>query len=80
MKMKSEHFNYIREKMQAHLSDYNIRRKYYNEMGKSDERFGWDLFNAAIPSQWVCQTLYPYLHDAHIGTAIRRIIKELDSV
>lgn len=42
-----------------------------------DMRHRWDLLYAANLSQWAIATLYKYLNDTHIDTALRSIVPPL---
>jgi hypothetical protein len=60
------------------------RRAEYAAKGLSDKRYRWDLSylsgNANNPescTRFVCDTLYTYLNDSHIDTALRSIVKPL---
>jgi len=71
MKMTTEHYQFIKEKMIRRCKDVTFR----NDCLLSPMRYRWDLFNLAIPVSWVCKNLYPYLNDDHIDTALRKITK-----
>ena len=43
-----------------------------------DKRFVWDLFSAAKLTSFACDTLYKYLDDSHIETALHKVARELD--
>ena len=51
-----------------------------NNLGKDhEERWRWDLLFAAkrfMPENFICGVLYKYLNDAHIDTALKKIVKE----
>lgn len=42
-----------------------------------DKRYRWDLFWAAGLSQFTVDTLYRYIADPHIDSALRSIVKPL---
>jgi hypothetical protein len=78
MKIKPEHYDYIKnsidsldkEKVKIHKSlGYGIDR---------EKRFIWDLFNAAKLYIYASNVLYKYLNDSHIETALYKIVKELE--
>ena len=52
-------------------------RERYQSAGLSDKRFRWDLANAAGLIPFFCDTLYQYMNDEHIDTALRSIVKPL---
>ena len=77
MKMKKEHFEYLKgiydatgqQIIKDHL-DFIIHE------GKSKnplERLRWDFINSRVGSKYTCSVLYPYLKDNHIDTALRKI-------
>lgn len=62
----------------------NITPTYYkdNAIGKDHaKRFRWDAFRAAQiegnTMTWVCNNLYPTMHDTHIDTALRKAVAEV---
>jgi hypothetical protein len=93
MKIKPEHFEIIKKAIEPH--DTTENRAIYREgrfhkaatTKDVNKRYRWDLFwhaqrlaNPFGPSvKWVCDTLYPYLDDDHIDTALRSIVKPLEA-
>jgi len=78
MKIKSEHFEYLCDAVAKY--DTDIRRSNYAAAGLSTRRFQWDLVRHAGLMPWICDTLYKYLNDNHIQTALNRIIKPLEAI
>ena len=39
----------------------------------------WQLLREARALPWVCDTLYSYLNDDHIDTALRHVVRTLES-
>lgn len=85
MKITTEHFEIIAEAIKPF--DTPEARKAYNErdipraeyVKDIDKRYRWDLFWAAVHyNQWLGDTIRGYA-DAHIDTALRQIVKPLDS-
>jgi hypothetical protein len=84
MKIKQEHFDYLKKVIEPH--DGQFHRSRYIEAGYTDKQYRWDLLRYALkqanPDQpsthWVCDNLYSYMNDTHIDTALRKIIKPLD--
>ena len=76
MKIQASHYEHLAAAV-APL-DTAERRAGYVAAGLSDKRYHWDLTYAASLTPWICSTLYPYLNDDHIDTALRRIIPPLD--
>ena len=72
MKMKTAHFDHIAEKIAA--LDSPALRAAYRNAGLSLKRYQWDMTWKAGLSAYICDTLYPYLNDDHIQTALNRII------
>ena len=75
MKMKPEHFEYLKSTLSPYDTDFS--RSLYAEYGFSTRRFQWDLVRHAGIMDWLCNTLYQYLNDDHIQTALNRIIKPI---
>jgi hypothetical protein len=72
MKMQTAHFDHIAEKIAA--LDTPALRAAYRDAGLSLKRYQWDMTWKAGLSAYICDTLYPYLNDDHIQTALNRII------
>jgi hypothetical protein len=75
MKMQSAHFDHIAEQIAA--LDTPALRAAYRDAGLSLKRYQWDVTWKAGLSAYICNTLYPYLNDDHIQTALNRIVSEL---
>ena len=67
MKMLPEHF----EHMRAALAPINTGRP----DGVTLRRYQWDLVRQAGLIPWLCDTLYKYLNDEHVQTALNRLVK-----
>lgn len=76
MKIQASHYEHLAAAV-APL-DTPERRAAYVAAGASSTRYRWDLTYATSLTPWICSTLYPYLNDEHIDTALRRIIPPLD--
>ncbi len=50
----------------------------YRAAGLSDKRLHWDCLRAAGLTPWLCGSLYKYLNDDHIDTALRAYFKKLE--
>ena len=81
MKIKPEHYAHMKNAIAALPREKVLLHK---EALKDDPRvkdlemrFRWDLQYAAKLSPWVSETLYSYLNDTHIDTAMRSIVKDL---
>ena len=89
MKMKKEHFEYISQKINAILDDKGrdavIAAYESGNFPRSDRvlslqtRFNLDLFYAAGLTRFACDTLYKYLDDTHIETALKRICPKIEN-
>ena len=81
MKMTTEHYNYIKERIDKVIAENpGVVESYKNndfpraELTKDKtKRFCFDLLRASVPSKWICDELYPYIADPHIYTALKRI-------
>lgn len=75
MKMQSAHFGHMAEKINA--LDTPALRAAYRDAGLSLKRYQWDITRQVGLIPFVCDTLYKYLDDTHIQTALNRIIPAL---
>ena len=83
MKMKTEHYDYIKHEIDNLFKRYN-KENLINEYSKGlfpksdrvkdlQERFCFDLVFRAGLSKYFCENLYSYLNDKHIYTALKKI-------
>lgn len=82
MKIKAEHFNHIKAALVPMAHDIAAKRRFLVSEGKAkdvDKRLRWDMMYDANLTKWVCDNLYSYMDDSHIDTALRSIVKELES-
>ena len=81
MKITATHYkvleNGIKEKHTDMLANHTQDYTKYLAAGYSDKRIGWDLLHAAKLTPFVCDTLYKYLNDTHIDTAVLAIMKTI---
>jgi len=75
MKMTQEHFLHMAQALEKFNTDYYRSR--YAASGLTTRRFQWDAVRAAGLTPWLCDTLYKYLDDNHIQTALNRIISPI---
>jgi len=84
MKMKQEHFNYMKKEINIVLEKYNDKGQLVEEYKKGNfpradkvqdlqKRFCFDLFYGASLARWTCDNLYSYLNDEHIYTVLKKI-------
>ena len=75
MKMKTEHFDYMKVEIEKSFPGDALGkcRSCYEDDGLSHVRFRWDIMRAANLTSFLCGTLYKYLNDDHIDTALRKI-------
>ena len=86
MKMKEEHYSYIKKEVTNNFSKEWVNQysldilKEYNEKFKTKEqvnqRVRMDLLYMAGLTNWICATLYPYLTDKHINTAMYKLMQD----
>lgn len=78
MKIKPEHYEVLKTKMQKTLDDNLGIKERYKRKGLSKERFAWDICYATQSdlTSFICGILYKYLDDSHIQTALFKIIGE----
>ena len=75
MKMQTAHFDHIADKINA--LDTPALRAAYRDAGLSLKRYQWDVTYQVGLTAYICDTLYSYLNDDHIQTALNRIIPAL---
>ena len=83
MKIKPEHYEMLESEINAVFERYPARRlieEYETgQFARSEKtkdlqkRFCYDLLYGAGLSSFVCSTLYKYLDDSHVYTALRSI-------
>lgn len=89
MKMKIEHFNFIKSEIQKVLVKHNSNGELVaayskGEFARSEKckcyqtRFNFDLFFAAGLNKFASDELYSYLNDNHIATALNKICPKLE--
>lgn len=78
MKMKPEHYEHMRAATVPF--DTDEKRAAYIAAGLSTTRYQWDLLRAAELIPWLCDTLYQYLNDSHIQTALNKIVAPLSII
>ena len=77
MKIKPEHFAHMRATIAPLDTDFHRAR--YAAAGLSTTRYQWDLLRHAGLMTWLCDTLYAYLDDVHIQTALNKIVAPLET-
>ena len=75
MKIKPEHLRHLAAAIGK--ADTEFHRSRYLAAGLSTTRYQWDLLRHVGLMPWLCDTLYSYLNDAHIQTALNKIVKPL---
>lgn len=72
MKMKQEHFNYLRRQMLDYA--YAPFLQDYLAQGFTEKRWRWDwCYKVPGLSKWICDNLYSYLNDDNIDVALKKI-------
>ena len=84
LKIRPEHYEVIKSRFkelhnEIEPSSFAYWRNNYTLDGLSETRFIWDLFWASGLSKFACDVLYEYMHDDHLHSALRRIVKEVES-
>jgi hypothetical protein len=86
MKMKVEHFEYLQSEIEKALVKYpNVIHEYETgQFPRSEKvkdlqtRFNNDMKFGAGLNRFICDTLYPYLDDTHINTALNKICPKVE--
>lgn len=84
MKIKPDHFEHLKKAVSETLAIHNAngelvaayeRGEFHNSDKTQDlqKRFCFDVLYGAGLTKFVCDTLYSYLNDEHIYTALRAI-------
>ena len=73
MKIKPQDLEVLRRAIAQR--DTEEKRKYYKSAGLSHKRYRWDLARDSGLLRFICDTLYTYLNDDHIDTALRSVVK-----
>ena len=79
MKMKLEHYDFMKDAMQRNAEYIPQYRAHIIAEGKAkdvEKRLRWDLVYLSGLSHWICDNLYSYLDDTHIDTALRYIMSD----
>jgi hypothetical protein len=80
MKMKTAHYNLMKDAIAALPRDQMLAFRACDLGKNKDKFFVWGLFKAAKLHFTATDFLYLYLDDSHIETALKRIAKELDYI
>jgi hypothetical protein len=81
MKIKDEHYKYMKHEIDATLDKYPDLVSEYesgnfpraDKVKDLQKRFCFDVMYGAGLTKWVCDNLYGYMHDSHIYTALKSI-------
>lgn len=77
MKISDEHYAKLEAGIRQVLTHLPNSIAEYKAAGLSDMRLRWDALRAAKidgnSNSFICDVLYPYLNDAHIDSALRKI-------
>lgn len=76
MKMTQEHFDALEDAIHRALETFPETLDAYLKAGQSAKRYRWDVLWHAKQTEFVCRTLYQYLNDEHIDTALRKIFEQ----
>ena len=82
MKIKPEDYKILKNEISMLPSDEVTQLRFNigldTRVKDEDKRFRWDLMYRAGLTKWVCDTLYPYMNDSHLDTALKHVVKELN--
>ena len=82
MKMKKEDYQYLKSRLEHLIEKIQSHREWIIAEGKAKDvemRLRWDLLHAAKIDDFIIDTLYPYLNDTHIDTALRKIMVDFNN-
>ena len=86
LKIKPEHFENIRDYISVLLKNRPdlITLYEHGNFARSEsvkdlnKRFRWDMLWYTTNAQWVCDTLYTYLDDTHLDSALKQIVPTIE--
>lgn len=74
MKMQPAHYQHIEQTIKAFESEHADACKAH-KASHNPTRYAWDIFTACKLTPYLCDTLYKYLDDKHVTTALLKITK-----
>lgn len=77
MKIKPEDYEHIRKTFQE-FEDANVEQCKAHKAAHNEMRYAWDIVHAAKLTPFICDVIYKYANDDHIGTALRKILASRD--
>ena len=89
MKIKEPDYKQLANYMEAaimHVGIEGIKDHRAKRLGKDpDVRFAWDIWHVACrvdntACKWLCDTLYEYLNDSHITTAMKHFVANYPAI
>lgn len=83
MKIQTQHYAELKEMLTPLAEKIKPHREYLIKEGKCEDvekRLRWDITYARREtSAYISSTLYPYMNDDHLDTALRHIVAELEA-
>lgn len=76
MKIKPDDLLTLKSAIDEALKTFPHTLYDYLKAGNSAKRYRWDVLWYAKQTEFVCNTLYKYMNDDHIDTALREIFKQ----
>lgn len=74
LKIRLAHYAHMKQEILALGIDFKRVHQQYLDQGRSEKRFRWDIARLAGLIPYMCNTLYHYLNDDHIDSALRQIL------
>lgn len=79
LKIRPEHYDVLERACNVVVSQNPTSYEQYRTAGLSDMRYNFDVLRACrvdgkSGTEWICEQLYPYLNDEHIGSALAKIL------
>jgi len=72
-RMMKEHYDKLEKMINEANKKFPILRRKFEDGRSTAMIYRWDLMAACDDQCWICNTLYKYLFDYHIDTALRKI-------
>ena len=83
MRMPLDLYEELENKILALDWDIAAYRQRLIKEGRSrdvEKRLRWDMMWAAVSSTWVCDNIYKQgMHDSHIDTALKKIVRSMEN-
>lgn len=76
LSMRFDDFSYIETMIESFLNIHQHENLavLYNDRNLSHKAYRWAVYQSAVSLKFTCSTLYEYINDTHIDSALKRIL------